>query len=56
MATFTPLPPLTTRITLALAELRRARFDGSAAAITLAQRKLDNLVDCLPIPGPVEDN
>ncbi len=56
MATFPKPQPLKVRITLAWAELQSARCDGSYMRIMLAQRKLDNLVDCLPIPGPVEDN
>ena len=51
MATFPPLPkpqPLETRITLALAALRQARFDGSATRIVVDQRRFDALVDQLP--------
>jgi hypothetical protein len=48
MTTFPPPRPLPERINMALAKLRQARYDGSAAAITIAQRQFDKLVDELP--------
>jgi hypothetical protein len=57
MATFPALPPtrpLTDRITIALAALRQARFDGSATRIYVAQRRFDHLVDQLPTPTAQE--
>lgn len=48
MATFPPLRPLPDRVTIALARLRKARYDGSASAIYVAQRTFDGLLDQLP--------
>ncbi len=50
MTAFSTVTPLTTRVTLALAALRAARFDGDAARIYIAQRRFDQLVDRLPAP------
>lgn len=48
MATFPPLRPLPDRVTIALARLRQARYDGSATTIYFAQRQFDGLLDQLP--------
>lgn len=42
--------PLTTQITVALALLRQARYDGNARRIERAQHQLDALLDRLPRP------
>ncbi|WP_198344343.1 hypothetical protein [Mycobacterium dioxanotrophicus] len=48
MTTFAKPQPLTAQITYALMQLRQARFDGDATCITIAQRRLDRLIDRLP--------
>lgn len=48
MTTFATPKPLTEQIRYALVQLRQAREDGSASAITIAQRRLDKLIDKLP--------
>jgi hypothetical protein len=44
--------PLTTQITIALALLRQARYDGNARRIYRAQHQLDQLLDQYPRQGP----
>lgn len=48
MPTFATPKPLTEQIRYALAQLRQARYDGNATGITIAQRRLDGLLDKLP--------
>lgn len=49
MPTFAQPKPLTERITWTLMQLRRARYDGAPDSIYIAQRRLDDLTDRLPV-------
>lgn len=52
MPTFAQQKPLTERITWALMQLRRARYDGAPDGIYIATRRMDDLVEriaCRPL-------
>ena len=52
VTTFAPLTPLNRRISLALAHLRAARYDGDPQAIYITTRRLDDLLEriaCRPL-------
>ncbi|WP_019342917.1 hypothetical protein [Mycolicibacterium conceptionense] len=55
MPTFAQQKPLTERITWALMQLRRARYDGAPDGIYIAQRRLDDLTDRYPIRSPLSE-